>query len=174
MNSRAPASLQHGHQGEENLRCCSSARCVLSVGMCNHSSYCLLIGLLNISGHPSKPSHGQWPHDLYHSSGGAEGNGHQEWFTAKRRQWLPRVPPLGLALGPRATQQQAQQLLQPHLLPWGIHPVAPNRLLGVGSTMAINKFLQRSAGFRLTIKMGGEEKLGILQPSTNHVPQRTL
>lgn len=47
MNSWAPAPLKRGHQGRENMEALLlvSER-VLSLEMCNHSSYCLLTGVL--------------------------------------------------------------------------------------------------------------------------------
>lgn len=102
--------------------------------------------------------------------------------SAKRRQWLPSVahhPPAGRAeVGAEPQGNPTAGLTAPPDSPptAGNSPHFPcNRLLGAGSTMAINKFGQRSAAFRLATQMGGgKKKLGILRRSTNHVQHKEL
>lgn len=161
--------------------CCLSVRALLSLEMRNHSSFCLLTGLLNISSHPSKSSHGQQPQEpvpqlLVSWGQRAPGVVHSQEVTvvsqcsppASCRHrwgwcWAPGQPNSRFNSSSGLTSFSGEST-----------PFPPNRLLRAGSMMAINKFRKRSAGFRLATKMGGEKKLGILQQSTNHGRHREL
>lgn len=155
-------------------------RGVLSLEMGNHSSYCLLTRHLNTSNHPPKSSRGHQPPALCHSSWWAEGKsvrnvsqpreggGFLRFPTSLLQAqlgwcWAPGQPNRGLTSPLDSTPAAGDS---PHFF--------HNRLLGLGSMMAINKCWQRSAGFRLDTKMGGEEKAG--HPATvhkSHATQRT-
>lgn len=161
--------------------CCLSVRGLLSLEVRNHSSFCLLTGLLNISSQPSKSSHGQQPQEpvpqlLVSWGQRAPGVVHSQGVTVVSRCsppsscrhgwgwcWAPGWPNSRFNSSSGLTSHSGESISFP-----------PNGLLGAGSMMATNKFRQRSAGFRLATKMGGEKKLGILQQSTNHVRHREL